>query len=508
MGVGGQATGHEAGRGDTRPVGFVTRGRRSPARGARRGRPRRACARSTCSRTGGRAEGSRGSTGSTWRPTGPRSPCCTERAWPCSPRSRATTGDGVFGAAGGDRPDRRLHQRAPGRALLLHEHLRARRRRARASVSSSTRRAAFATPPCGAAGRRRTVGPSAHRGARISAPPSWESRGFPACTRAGRSTGRSAPPRSSAARSPRACWTPTWWSERSTLYGWDYLAGLLICREAGAAEGEREGRDLVVREASSRRPVVAATRPLADRLLARRTTCEHDDVMTAAGAPARCGTQDLADPRAAARHGVLRARGGGGVRPPRHHGTGGLLRLEGGAHGRRDRRRGRLDVLQLQPRARARRRSPPPGRWRRRWRWWPPASRAVDAALPAAAGRRGPGVGRDVAGRPSWRATPPRRRPGGSEGRPLAAAHADVAWPTAPHLVLWHAQSILREYRGDGHVAQLVVHGLVRSSRPWSPMRRPVTCPAHVLRSTRGWPEEAWDGAVDALRGAGLARAG
>jgi myo-inositol-1(or 4)-monophosphatase len=53
----------------------------------------------------------------------------------------------------------------------------------------------------------------------------------------------------------------------STLYGWDYLAGLLICREAGGAEGEREGRDLVVRDASSRRPVVAATRTLADRLI-------------------------------------------------------------------------------------------------------------------------------------------------------------------------------------------------------------------------------------------------
>jgi myo-inositol-1(or 4)-monophosphatase len=53
---------------------------------------------------------------------------------------------------------------------------------------------------------------------------------------------------------------------RSTLYGWDYLAGLLVCREVGVAEGEREGRDLVVRDASSRRPLVAATRVLADRL--------------------------------------------------------------------------------------------------------------------------------------------------------------------------------------------------------------------------------------------------
>jgi myo-inositol-1(or 4)-monophosphatase len=52
----------------------------------------------------------------------------------------------------------------------------------------------------------------------------------------------------------------------STLYGWDYLAGLLVCREVGAAEREREGRDLVVRDASSRRPIVAATTALADRL--------------------------------------------------------------------------------------------------------------------------------------------------------------------------------------------------------------------------------------------------
>ena len=53
----------------------------------------------------------------------------------------------------------------------------------------------------------------------------------------------------------------------STLYGWDYLAGLMVCREVGVAEGEMEGRDLVVRDASRRRPVVAATRMLADRLI-------------------------------------------------------------------------------------------------------------------------------------------------------------------------------------------------------------------------------------------------
>ncbi len=53
---------------------------------------------------------------------------------------------------------------------------------------------------------------------------------------------------------------------RSTLYAWDYLAGLLVCLEAGAVPRERDRRDLVVRDAEPRRLVVAATDALADRL--------------------------------------------------------------------------------------------------------------------------------------------------------------------------------------------------------------------------------------------------
>jgi hypothetical protein len=89
---------------------------------------------------------------------------------------------------------------------------------------------------------------------------------------------------------------------------------------------------------------------------------------------------------------------------------------------------------------------------------------------------------------------------GRSEGRPLAAAHAALEWPVAPHLVLWHAQSVLREYRGDGHVALLVTHGL-------SGLEALVTHAAtgevspQVLRSTRQWSEAAWDAAVEALQG-------
>src|SRR3984893_18519184 len=48
----------------------------------------------------------------------------------------------------------------------------------------------------------------------------------------------------------------------------------------------------------------------------------------------------------------------------------------------------------------------------------------------------------------------------GAEGRPLYAGHADLDWPDAPHLVMWHAVSLLREHRGDGHIAALVAAGL------------------------------------------------
>jgi fructose-1,6-bisphosphatase/inositol monophosphatase family enzyme len=55
---------------------------------------------------------------------------------------------------------------------------------------------------------------------------------------------------------------------QSTLFGWDYLAGMLICTEAGAVTIEREGAELAVRDGSTRRPIVAATRQLAERLSA------------------------------------------------------------------------------------------------------------------------------------------------------------------------------------------------------------------------------------------------
>lgn len=45
----------------------------------------------------------------------------------------------------------------------------------------------------------------------------------------------------------------------STLFPWDYLGGLLVCTEAGAAVGELDRAELVVRDGARRRPVAAAT---------------------------------------------------------------------------------------------------------------------------------------------------------------------------------------------------------------------------------------------------------
>ena len=88
------------------------------------------------------------------------------------------------------------------------------------------------------------------------------------------------------------------------------------------------------------------------------------------------------------------------------------------------------------------------------------------------------------------------------EGRPLFAGHAALPWPDEAHLVLWHAQSLLREYRGDGHVALLCAAGL---SGPEALVVHAASgdVSVPVLRSTRAWPDDAWNQAVDAVRSRG-----
>ncbi|GHJ56522.1 hypothetical protein Nm8I071_58290 [Nonomuraea sp. TT08I-71] len=87
-------------------------------------------------------------------------------------------------------------------------------------------------------------------------------------------------------------------------------------------------------------------------------------------------------------------------------------------------------------------------------------------------------------------------------GRPLAAANADLPWPDAPHLALWQATTILREHRGDGHLAALRTAGLDPAESLVS-FAAVGAAPVEVFASRR-WTTEEWNAARDRLAVRGL----
>lgn len=86
-----------------------------------------------------------------------------------------------------------------------------------------------------------------------------------------------------------------------------------------------------------------------------------------------------------------------------------------------------------------------------------------------------------------------------SEGRPLFAGHLAQAWPTEPHLALWFAITLLREFRGDGHIAALTVEG-VSGIEALVIHGATGTVPSAVLQGTRGWSDREWSAAVERLQ--------
>jgi hypothetical protein len=89
-----------------------------------------------------------------------------------------------------------------------------------------------------------------------------------------------------------------------------------------------------------------------------------------------------------------------------------------------------------------------------------------------------------------------------THGRPLYAAHAALAWPDDPRLAVWHAATLVREHRGDGHVAVLLAAGL-------DPVESIVlgglfSGSTDFLRATRGWSEQEWAEAAQRLAERGL----
>jgi hypothetical protein len=87
-------------------------------------------------------------------------------------------------------------------------------------------------------------------------------------------------------------------------------------------------------------------------------------------------------------------------------------------------------------------------------------------------------------------------------GKPLFAGHASLPWPDDPLLALWHAQTLLREFRGDIHIAALTAEGidgceaLVTHAATGDITRE-------ILQGSRAWSDDQWDTAVESLRAKG-----
>lgn len=92
-------------------------------------------------------------------------------------------------------------------------------------------------------------------------------------------------------------------------------------------------------------------------------------------------------------------------------------------------------------------------------------------------------------------------------GRPLFAGLASLPWPADPLGQLWHATNLLREYRGDVHVAANVAAGVTGLQMNlltevwvgWEPT---------AYAGTRGWSPEAMAAADAALERRGLLSGG
>jgi hypothetical protein len=84
------------------------------------------------------------------------------------------------------------------------------------------------------------------------------------------------------------------------------------------------------------------------------------------------------------------------------------------------------------------------------------------------------------------------------EGRALFAGHLAQEWPVEPHLALWFGITLLREYRGDGHIAALTAEG-VTGIEALVLHGATGAVPPSVLQRTRAWSDEEWAAAQRGL---------
>ena len=89
------------------------------------------------------------------------------------------------------------------------------------------------------------------------------------------------------------------------------------------------------------------------------------------------------------------------------------------------------------------------------------------------------------------------------DARPLFAANLALPWPEDPLAALWHAATLLREQRGDAHVAVLAAAGV--SGRESNLLHAAAAgIPRDYIARTRDYDEAAWRHQEQRLAGRGL----
>ncbi len=89
------------------------------------------------------------------------------------------------------------------------------------------------------------------------------------------------------------------------------------------------------------------------------------------------------------------------------------------------------------------------------------------------------------------------------DGRPLFAANAALDWPDEPLAKLWHAVTLLREQRGDGHVAVLTAHQV--SGRESNVLHAAAgRVPQEMIMRSRDYDDQLWNHYCDRLGRRGL----
>lgn len=93
-------------------------------------------------------------------------------------------------------------------------------------------------------------------------------------------------------------------------------------------------------------------------------------------------------------------------------------------------------------------------------------------------------------------------------GRALFAGHTALAWPEEPLAALWHGVNLLREFRGDGHIAALMSEGISGAESILLQAAFSTRISLNFLLRSRVWDEAAVQAAQERLAERDLLRDG